>query len=415
MCSLGVCISGCQLDQDCADVPGRPICSAGGTCVGCEDASQCPAEAAICDAATHACRGCTGDGDCTGGVCLEVDGVCAADDNVVFVAAGGSDAGTCSRMSPCGTLGFGFSKVTATRSAIRLLTSAVDVGTPMFGKSAYVGGLAGGTTLIGPASPAIDIAGQITVTLANIKLGGPTLSIRNGATARLDNFEAPGLIDVNTGTLTARLARTRRIACTSGTLSIRDSQLTNPNAVAAVEATTCDLTIQRNRFEGTKLLYVSGGKALVENNLFIGTEPLADITQLLGTLNSSVRFNTFVNTTTSPSDGAALCFDPSVSVTSNVFAYNSVHPLGSQSCTGRAVFSLFDGATSAVDRSGFGNQQADRATFFVDLTNLDLHLGTTSPARAASEPGLGVTTDFAGAVRPQPAGTVADAGAFEAP
>src|SRR5690606_33997366 len=49
ICQLGLCVGTCATDTDCADVAGRPYCADDGVCVGCMDASQCPADASICD------------------------------------------------------------------------------------------------------------------------------------------------------------------------------------------------------------------------------------------------------------------------------------------------------------------------------------------------------------------------------
>jgi hypothetical protein len=180
----------------------------------------------------------------------------------------------------------------------------------------------------------------------------------------------------------------------------------------------CQATIARYRFEYQfGALEATGGQVLVENNLFVALDGFTDNARVLGSAGSLVRFNTFVNTTATPSDGAALCFDASVTVTSNIFAYRSMHPLGSvmTSCTGRAKFSVFDTSAIASEVVGEGNQQLNDAAFFVDRAARDFRLGSTSPAREASEPGLPVDEDLAGNPRPSPIGTVPDVGALEAP
>src|SRR5688572_25784161 len=94
ICSLGLCVASCQVDDDCADVAGKPFCATDGACVGCEQNDQCPADAAFCDAEDRACRGCERDDECESGVCLEADGRCAAESEVLFVnGAGGQDVG----------------------------------------------------------------------------------------------------------------------------------------------------------------------------------------------------------------------------------------------------------------------------------------------------------------------------------
>jgi hypothetical protein len=127
---------------------------------------------------------------------------------------------------------------------------------------------------------------------------------------------------------------------------------------------------------------------------------------------SVIRFNTFINTTALPSDGAALGCDATVAVTSNIFAYNSGHPI-----TGVCApkFSVFDDVSQTS--AGTGNQVTGIDTIFVNRASGDFHLSEGSKARGAAEPGQEtmVTSDFEGNPRPSPAGTPSDSGAFEAP
>jgi len=98
-------------------------------------------------------------------------------------------------------------------------------------------------------------------------------------------------------------------------------------------------------------------------------------------------------------------------VTSNIFAYNSMHP-NALDCGLR--YSLYDSVALPQFAVGVGVVQGDRSAFFVDLAGKDFHLSGTSRARGASEPGLGVSDDFDGNPRPAPIGSVPDMGAFEA-
>jgi hypothetical protein len=98
-------------------------------------------------------------------------------------------------------------------------------------------------------------------------------------------------------------------------------------------------------------------------------------------------------------------------MTSNIIAFNSTAPLTS-SCA--AEHSLFDLPGAERATQGTGNRSADVATFFKDRTNGDFHLATNSPALELGLPGL-VNEDFDGVVRPVPAGTNPDSGAFESP
>jgi hypothetical protein len=188
------------------------------------------------------------------------------------------------------------------------------------------------------------------------------------------------------------------ITCNAGTLSVErsvfdDSQLTTM---------TCAVIVRRTRFD---LL-------TFENNLIVQADGIADAMTVIGVApGSGLRFNTFVSTTVLASDGVALQCSPSLRVSSNIFAYNSMHPL--TSCDG-ARYSLLDSVALPQFATGVGARQGDRGTFFVDLSGKDFHLSASSPARGAGEPGLGVSDDFDGNPRPAPTGSVPDMGAFEA-
>ena len=91
--------------------------------------------------------------------CLEANGLCADEADVVFVvASGGSDAGECTKTAPCASVAFGLTKVQDTRNVIRL-----DGGGTFFlstanrieiGKAVYIDGT-NNTIMINGAGPAI--------------------------------------------------------------------------------------------------------------------------------------------------------------------------------------------------------------------------------------------------------------------
>src|SRR5688572_32669864 len=56
--------------------------------ISCDDGDLCPAEVPICDDGT--CRGCIADAECPSGACLELDGVCADADAIVFTSPSGT-------------------------------------------------------------------------------------------------------------------------------------------------------------------------------------------------------------------------------------------------------------------------------------------------------------------------------------
>jgi hypothetical protein len=186
-----------------------------------------------------------------------------------------------------------------------------------------------------------------------------------------------------------------------------------------IGTTNCQLNVSRCRFneitDGS--ISAQGGVVVIENNLVIQAYELADMMSVTSVApGSTIRFNTFVNTSGVASDGVALACDSTVAVTSNIFAFGSAHPMGpagGMRCP--ATFSLFDSVTVAEHAMGEGNLLADASTFFADRAGRDFHLAAASPAKGAAGPGLGVHEDFDGNARPLPVGSRADVGCFEAP
>jgi hypothetical protein len=203
------------------------------------------------------------------------------------------------------------------------------------------------------------------------------------------------------------------VRCSGGAVRIRGVEFEH----TTLTAEGCDLDISRSRFREVAdgSINASRGVAVVENNLIVQAYELADSMYLteMGP-GSTVRFNTFVNTSGVASDGVALYCDDTLHVTSNIFAYGSKHPLGPPLFRCPAVFSLFDEIAAVEQTVGEGNLTASAATFFIDRGAENFHLARTSPAKGASEPGLQVTEDLEGNRRPVPLGSRADLGAFEA-
>jgi hypothetical protein len=54
-CENQLCTGGCTSSNDCAAVPGKPVCGAEGACEPCTDSSQCPATAPVCDMTSGDC------------------------------------------------------------------------------------------------------------------------------------------------------------------------------------------------------------------------------------------------------------------------------------------------------------------------------------------------------------------------
>ena len=251
VCSLGLCVSSCRVDEDCADVAGRPMCASDGVCVGCETADQCPLDAAICDADTRECRGCEKDAECGSGVCLAADGICADESEVVFATpSGGTDAGECTKTQPCATLDFALAKVTTMRKVLRLegggtfnLASVFDID-----RSVYIAG--GDTTIaIDRAGPAVRTTGNVhNIVLDKVNVAassGDAIEITSTNSIRAFNAEL-GRVNVNGGAYSATGSRmVGGVNCTSGTVSVETSTFAN----AHLAGSNCTIVVDRTLFD----------------------------------------------------------------------------------------------------------------------------------------------------------------------
>jgi hypothetical protein len=161
-CVAGSCVAACQANDDCQGIAATPFCqTTSGQCVACLDASVCSADKPACDATAGVCRGCARDEECTGGICVEADGTCVADADVIFVAGFGVNAGPCTKDAPC-SLPFGVSQATANRSHIKILNGTVQLSATLtLTPNLYIEGT--DTVVTGPPGM-FSIAQFVTVT-----------------------------------------------------------------------------------------------------------------------------------------------------------------------------------------------------------------------------------------------------------
>lgn len=416
-CLHGLCVAGCAIDDDCAGVAGTPRCDpAGATCVGCLSNDQCLAEQPICDSDARSCRGCSADDQCASGVCIEAVGTCAADDAIIYVMEGGVDAGTCPKSAPCMTMSFAMGLTSTNRDVIRVLGSYFHLGNSAvsLGNSVVIDG--SNTTLTSEITPTIYAYGVGIVEgirLPSTETFRSVLKISAGGNLRLAQVTIDhGQIEVSAGGVLDAVdikMNDGNLECKSGgVLTMRRSHFEQ-----SIFDSGCSLTLSTSRLEPPPgflpAITFQGPMQLIENNVFIGSGIDGYLIGITGTVGSSFRFNTVINT--SPITGSAVgvgCED-GLEVTSNIIAYNSTSPI---SCASR--YSLFDIQGSQEVNRGVGNVSADIVTFFKDRQTGDYHLSSNSPALGIGEPGL-VTTDLDSNARPIPAGTLPDVGAYEAP
>ena len=421
VCRLGFCESTCTGDPDCADVAGRTHCL-NSACVGCTGNEQCTsASAGICDADEHACRGCELDTECASGVCIEARGTCAVEADILFVS-NGTDTGDCTRAAPCRTIAFAYSKVPfgAPRNIIRIETGVAlaPTATLAINQPIIIDGT--GTLLPKPVSmPWLQLNIGSDVLLEGVVVDGtnlvndPAITASAQSNLRLGPGGVARGVITSAGTIVIDRGRVETtVVCTSGTLDVTDATLSD----GLLKSTDCQTSIRGSRLHNSRnpIVDARGGKFIAENNLFTNGYELSDSLIVRGIVSGSrFRFNTVVNLSGTIEDGVALACDPALDVSSNIFAYRSMHPLGpTAGCLAR--FSVFD------DTATFATPPVDSVlvpfgTIFVNPAN-DFQPAATSAARGAADPqSTDVLVDLDGRPRPNPAGSRADSGAFEVP
>lgn len=429
VCVDSLCVEACRTDDNCVGAAGGPICADDGACVGCLGDADCPASAPFCDAEDRRCRGCELDAECASGVCIEADAACAEPSEIIYVQMSGNDVGDCTNATPCGTLPYALQKVTATRKVIRISGGSLQTApaTITIDRPVVLDG--SGTSLSKAANvPLFSIgmsAGVVTfeglVVFGSSDPSEPTITVASGSSLRVTESVfntasidvANGSLDLRDVSLATSLVAMQAVKCSSGTVSARTADFEH----TSIGATNCQLNVSRCRFDerSAGALSAQGGVAIIENNLVIQSDELADTMSLTNMApGSTVRFNTFVNTSGVASSGVALYCDGTPDVTSNIFAYGSAYPMGPPLFRCPATLSLFDTVAVPEQSMGQGNIVADAATFFVSPVARDFHLSAASPAKGMAAPGTSVTEDFEGNPRPAPVGSTADVGCFEA-
>lgn len=426
ICQLGFCTATCAIDDDCADVAGRTHCSPGGSCVGCVDSTQCSGDTNICDAEDSVCRGCERDTECASGVCIEAEGTCAVEADILYVLPNGNDTGTCTRTAPCLTIAYAYSKVLfgTTRNVIRVEGGTSDVVTPITVQNEItIDGT--GTTIRKPTNnPIFSVNAALTVegiTLqTNAGAQDAMVKVGNGTFRTGPSTNIEGIVEASSGTVVLDRARVKgQVSCTNGTVDIDRSTFDEGADTTnnSVNSSNCQLSVRRSTFiESAEILSATGGKVVIENNLFMNTYEYADSIYVVNSAPGSVyRFNTIANLSGIDSSGVALYCDGTLKVTSNVFAYRSDNPFASNAGC-RAEYSIFDDVYTPPATPPEHSMFVPFNSLFTDPVAKDFTLSAASAAKGAADPAItDVLTDHDGNARPNPAGGAADAGAFEAP
>jgi hypothetical protein len=94
-------------------------------CVECTGDGECSGATPVCNIATNTCAACGADNDCTSGICTTA-GACADPSAIVYIAAGGADAGNCGSAAPCRTISYAVTQTSSTRNLISMGSGAYN-------------------------------------------------------------------------------------------------------------------------------------------------------------------------------------------------------------------------------------------------------------------------------------------------
>lgn len=363
-------------------------------------------------------------------MCLTADGICASDDVTLFVSQTGTDSGTCTRGAPCRQISFAYGVATPERYVVRILSGAYSM-TPFIAtstKTFYVSGAGAHVTRSGGSGSMFDPQSGARLTLDGLDFiapdsDAPAIDLETSATTRLVNVSFQNAlwpVRVQSGTAEVRncafdlsgqgsAGAPGAIDCDGAILVVQGSSFVDSEGITG----NCDFTIKGNRFANKHAFRGTGGVLTFENNLVTTSLQYTDTVFITDpAAGSVVRYNTWACTLDPCEDGRAIsCSGPSPTISSNIFAWNTSGPfLGP--CT--PTYSIFDDTAGVI--TGDGNQVVPRDSIFASLIGGDFHLAQGSPAVGAADPAdSDVGADIEGNPRPNPAGTVSDCGAFEAP
>lgn len=408
-CAAGSCVAACHANDDCQSLAATPFCqTTSGKCVACLDAGACSTDKPVCDATSNICRGCDRDDQCPSGVCVDAQGRCAMVSEVIFVSQEAIDNATCSAAAPCRSLAAAFAAATEQRYIIHILggTYRMAMGVAPIGAQFVIDG--SDTVIFNDQGVTFSATQQgQTITLSRVVInasGGTAVSASNNGAMLLYGVMLGAKAVATGGSLSILNSTVQDVSCSSaGVLDIEHS------TAGAIDSTSCGMTLLASRLD--QELKATGGKVIVENNLITSRDEVQDAALIQGSLSGSrFAFNTLVNFSGIDGTSVALGCNPGLDVSSNVFAWHTSFMLAIDGCVPHD--SLFDALIPA--QLVGTNHQADVALFFADLHGKDLHLAPGSPARGIGEPGV-VDIDIDGRMRPNPAGSRPDAGAYELP
>jgi hypothetical protein len=321
-------------------------------------------------------------------VCDTSSGACIDASQIVFVNAATGSGSSCTQAKPCKTISDGITAVTAGRTYVVVAAGSYSETVTIDGKTA---------TILGDGAD-LQPAG----------LGQAGIVVLNASTVVIEGLHVH---DAGGG---ANGDGIRCAVTTSGTPSLTVRQLAIDGCTGqGIDAASCTVTIDRSNISANTGggVSISGGAATLTNNMIdrngglsstIGNVKIDSVTAL------SFDFNTVADGATS---NAAFATGVQCTAVTPVTLSDSFI-FGSAAVQVSATNCSFAYTLSNQTISGSGNATTS-APGFINPTQNNYHIATTSPAVAAANPAATIDVDFDGDARPMPAGTHDDIGADE--
>jgi len=358
----------CTGPDDCVGDPGGGECLVG-ACVECADASDCAElTAPVCEPSDHACRGCRLDGECATGVCDRTRGSCAATDEVLYVAAGGTGL-NCTRAAPCGTINGALTLAGGSR--------IIAIGPGTFTETLIVTG--NRTVRLHGAGAGAVGATTITAGVTNTSV----LVVSGGATLTIENLVVSG----------ASGASASGVRCTDASVTVRRSRIT-ANSGGGVSVARCNVELVNDIIDLNGGPTSSFGGVLL-NDLLVG-------------VTATFAFNTVINNAAFTATIAGVtCSQVNLTI-----PLESSIVYGNGAITDREIAD--DGNSCVAMHSVVGDVTPGPTNINTNpgpFTNG--HLGAGSPVEGTADAAATLDHDLDGDLRP--AGTGRDPGADELP
>lgn len=391
-------------------------------CVACLDNTQCANPTPTCDTASHSCRACQTDADCTSEVCDDRAGTCVDAASIIYAAPDGTPAGDCgSQAAPC-TFDRAFALVDATHHTVKVRAGTYDATRPFsFTTNAQ-------DELFFDGAGAI-LSNSVFGPMFEV-LGSGRLRIK-GFTFQLNPASRSSNGGISCGTFDTPLVTN---------LEAEDLQFTG-DGDGLINIFSCVASLKRIHLaiKGKGVSVIRGGVVTIDQSLF---EPSSGATNSIGltTVDPTVLPNAQVHIVNSifrnlstdmfPVQGAIdIQFSTFVNIANPIDCTSDITPGGDNAhrTYSNSVFVRTDKQQVAIDSPCTFHDvimfpqfiiptHSDNLLFnidpkLVDIPNGDYHLQPGSRAIDAADPNATEPIDFDGAKRPD--GILRDLGAFE--